>query len=141
MLREFAADGWVRGITPEPSRLLDASGLVVTSVDDLPAEATIGSLRTLAPRATIVLTAGERGGVVVHASGLTRYRAIPAPAIVDPTGAGDVFLAALMVAWLLGGRPATSGALRFAAAAASCVIEGSGLSAVPTRARVVERLG
>jgi sugar/nucleoside kinase (ribokinase family) len=94
----------------------------------------------LAPRATIVLTAGERGGIVVRASGLARYQAAPAAAVVDPTGAGDVFLAALMVAWLLRGEPATSETLRFAAAAASCVVEGPGLSAVPTRARVAERL-
>lgn len=140
MLREFAADGWVRGIAPEPSTLLEASGLVVTSVDDVPAGTPIVSLRMLAPRATIVLTAGERGGIVVRASGLARYQAAPAAAVVDPTGAGDVFLAALMVAWLLRGEPATSETLRFAAAAASCVVEGPGLSAVPTRARVAERL-
>jgi sugar/nucleoside kinase (ribokinase family) len=141
MLREFADDGWVRGIAPGLSTLLEASGLVVTSVDDLPSDATIGSLRRLAPRATIVLTAGERGGIVVRTSGLNRYRAIPGTGAVDPTGAGDVFLAALMVAWLLRGEPATSGTLRFAAAAASCVVEGPGLSASPTLAQVAERLG
>ena len=141
MLRKFAADGWVRGIAPELSTLLAAAGLVVASVNDLPSGATIASLRMLAPQATIVLTAGERGGVVVHLSGLTRYRAIPATAVVDPTGAGDVFLAALMVGWLLKGGPTTSATLRFAAAAASCVVEGPGLSAVPTQARVAERLG
>ncbi len=140
LLREFAADGWVRGVAAEPSTLLEAAGLVVTSVDDLPAAASIDSLRALAPLATIVLTAGERGGIVARASGLARYRATPAAAVVDPTGAGDVFLGALMVAWLLTGIPATAETLRLAAAAASCVVEGPGLSAVPTRARVAERL-
>jgi len=141
MLREFAADGWVRGVAPEPSALLEAAGLVAASVDDLPAGTALPALRALAPGATIVLTAGDRGGLVVRKSGVARYPAMPAASVVDPTGAGDVFLAALMVAWLLRGELATSRALRFAAAAASCAVEGAGLFAVPTLGQVVERLG
>jgi len=140
LLREFAPDGWIRGVAPEPSVLLEAAGLVAASVDDLPAGTALPALRVLAPRATIVLTAGDRGGVVVRKEGLARYPATPAT-VVDATGAGDVFLAALMVAWLLRGELATSQALRFAAAAASCVVESPGLTAVPTLGRVVERLG
>jgi sugar/nucleoside kinase (ribokinase family) len=59
---------------------------------------------------------------------------------MDPTGAGDVFLAALMVAWLLTGELATARALRFAAAAGSCAVEGAGLVGVPTRVQVAARL-
>lgn len=139
LLREFAHDGWVRGIAPEPGALLEAAGLVAASVDDLPAGTALPAMRALAPRATIVLTAGHRGGVVVRKDGLARYPATAAQ-VVDATGAGDVFMAALMVSWLLRGELATSGALRFAAAAASCVVEGPGLTAVPTLGRVVERL-
>ena len=141
MLRAFAADGSVRGGRPEPSALLEAAGLVAASVDDLPSGTALPDVRWLAPRATIVLTAGQRGGLVIRESGMTRYPAIPAATVVDPTGAGDVFLAALMAAWLLRGRLATPQALRFAAAASSWVVEGVGLTAVPTLAQVVERLG
>jgi 2-dehydro-3-deoxygluconokinase len=71
---------------------------------------------------------------------LVRYPAVPAPRVVDATGAGDVFLAALMVEWLLNGDVATSRALRFAAAAGSCAVAGAGIAGVPTEAQVAERL-
>ena len=141
MLREFAGDGWVERVHPQPSSLLEAAGLVSASVDDLPATTALPSLRKLAPLATIVLTAGLRGGLVIRKSGMARYPAIPATEVVDPTGAGDVLLAALMVGWLLHGELATSRSLRFAAAAASCAVEGMGLAAVPTSDQVAARLG
>ena len=141
MLRAFAADGSVRGVRPEPSALLEAAGLVGASVDDLPPGTALPDVKWLAPRATIVLTAGQRGGLVIRDSGMTRYPAIQSATVADPTGAGDVFLAALMTAWLLHGQLATPRALRFAAAAASWVVEGVGLTAVPTLAQVMERFG
>ena len=63
---------------------------------------------------------------------------------IDPTGAGDTFLAALLASVL---RPAIVGRarsrrspdLRFAAAAGSLVVEGPGLAAVPDRAAVIVR--
>jgi sugar/nucleoside kinase (ribokinase family) len=140
MMREFAADGWVNRVDPAPNELLRAAGLVCTSLDDLTSGTPLGRLRTVAPAAAIVLTAGERGGVALHGGKFTRYKAIAARRAADPTGAGDVFLAALMVAWLVTGEAAASRALRFAAAAASCSVEGVGLAGVPTRAQVSERL-
>jgi sugar/nucleoside kinase (ribokinase family) len=140
MLREFAADGWVERIPPRRSALLDAAGLVVASVDDLDRRATLESLRPLAPRASIVLTAGEGGGMALRGSRLIRYRSTRADECVDPTGAGDVFMAALMTAWLLTGEVATPATLGFAAAAGSCAVEGVGLAGAPTRSQVVARL-
>jgi len=72
---------------------------------------------------------------------LRRYRAVSAENPVDPTGAGDVFLAALLTAWLMTGEVGTAATLRFAAAAASCVVEGVGLAGVPSRTEVASRLG
>jgi Sugar kinases, ribokinase family len=140
LLREFAADGWVRGVDPSPSPLLAAAGLVSVSVDDLAPGLGMTELRGFAPRATILLTAGHRGGLALSGSRVHRYPAIPSQAVVDPTGAGDVLLAALMVVWLLHGELATGRALRFAVAAGSCSVEGAGLGGVPTKAQVAERL-
>jgi 1D-myo-inositol 3-kinase len=140
LLRELAADGWVRRVDPASSPLLEAAGLVCASVDDLAPGALLGELRGFAPRATLVLTAGAGGGVALRGAKAARYGMIAAPRIVDPTGAGDVFLAALMAAWLLTGELATTRALRFAAAAGSCAVEGVGLAGVPTRAQVAARL-
>jgi len=140
LIREFAADGWVERVAPDRSPFLEAASLVVASLDDVEGATELVRLRELAPRSTIVLTAGEGGGVVLGDGVARRYHAIPAVDIVDATGAGDVFLAALMAAWLFTGQIATSAALRFAAAAASCSVEGAGLASVPTRAQVAARL-
>jgi sugar/nucleoside kinase (ribokinase family) len=140
MLREFAADGWVRPVELGPSPILRAAGLVCASLDDLHPGTDLERLHALAPLAAIVLTAGDGGGVVLRDERHLRYPAVAIHDAVDPTGAGDVFLAALMAAWLVAGEPATSRALRFAAAAGSCAVEGVGLEGVPTRAQVAVRL-
>ena len=140
LLRDFGDDGWVKVVEARSSPLLTGAGLVVVSVDDLGGEAAIEQLPRFAPNAAIVLTAGEEGGVALRDGKPSWYQAAPAPGVVDPTGAGDVFLSALMVAWLLTGELATAGALRFGAAAASCAVEGVGLAGVPTRDHVEARL-
>jgi hypothetical protein len=140
MLREFSDDGWVRRVAPTASGLTGAAGLVSASVDDFAPGTMLEDLRLVAPSAVVVLTAGADGGSAIAGRKIVTYSAVPAPAVVDPTGAGDVFLAALMAAWLLTGELATPRALRFAAAAGSCTVEGVGLSGVPTRAAVTARL-
>ena len=139
-LREFADDGWVKRVAVVPSGLLATAGLVCASVGDLEPGTTLKLLRHLAPNASIVLTGGDAGGIAISAGELGRYRAIPADGVVDPTGAGDVFLAALTAVWLLVGERATPRALRFAAAAGSCAVEGVGLAGVPERGQVAARL-
>jgi sugar/nucleoside kinase (ribokinase family) len=63
---------------------------------------------------------------------------------VDPTGAGDVFLAALAAARieprLVGGRIRQGFDLLLAAAAASLVLEGPGMLGVPSRDAVRSRM-
>lgn len=140
MLREFDSDGRVLRADPHPSALLGAASLVVASLDDLGCAVALDGLQAMAPRATIVLTAGQGGGVAFGNGAVRRYAALPAARTVDATGAGDVFLAALTVAWLLSGQLATAGTLRFAAAAASCSVEGPGLAGIPTKAQVAARL-
>jgi sugar/nucleoside kinase (ribokinase family) len=144
LLRSFGDDGWVARVPPgeaSPQRavVVAAAGLVGASVDDVPPGMPLAELQPFAPAATIVLTAGENGGVAVRGNDLIRYRAVPA-AVVDPTGAGDVFLAAVMTSWVQTGELATEASLRFAAAAASCSVEGVGLAGVPTRSQVGARL-
>jgi sugar/nucleoside kinase (ribokinase family) len=140
LIREFAADGWIERVPPGRSPFLEAASLIVASLDDIDGTTELVWLRELAPRSTIVLTAGEGGGVVLGDGVARRYHAIPAGYLVDATGAGDVFLAALTAAWLFTGQIATPAALRFAAAAASCSVEGAGVAGVPTRAQVAARL-
>ena len=130
----------VRRIAATQSAVLARAGLVCASLDDLEPEFELGRLLDYA-RAVVVLTDGQRGGLIVERGRMRRYRAIPSASPIDPTGAGDVFLAALMFGWLQMGEPATPKAVALAAAAASLVIEGPGLDGVPTAAQIRERLG
>jgi len=103
--------------------------------------------------ASLAITQGDRGGLVVHGThgddgerrlDLRHYPAVRSHRPVDPTGAGDVFLAALAAARieprLIGGRVGHGLDLLLAAAAASLVLEGAGLLGVPTREAVAARM-
>lgn len=56
----------------------------------------------------------------------------------DPTGAGDVFATAFLIRLWETGDPFA--AARFAAAAAACVVEGVGDTALPDRAQIIQRM-
>jgi len=77
-----------------------------------------------------VMTRGSQGCAVLTQDGWSEYRAEPARAPVDATGAGDCFAAALAVG-VYAGKPLAS-ALRFASAAAALCVRGPGPSAIGT---------
>ena len=146
-LRHLAAGEPVVPRPPVPSAVLAGAGLAVVSRDDVLVGLTPDSLLDLlAPGATLIWTEGAAGGLVARrdADGeqapAGRYPAIPSDGVVDPTGAGDVFLAAMLATLL---QPSLSagleGATTFAAAAASLVVEGLGLLGVPDLAAVLRR--
>jgi sugar/nucleoside kinase (ribokinase family) len=144
LLRELHPGADVVRIPPAHGPLLAAALLVGANLDDFASGTGAAELvALLAPSATLVLTEGEAGGRVVRtrADGrpprARRYPAIPSDGTVDPTGAGDVFLAALLAAWL---QRSTGSATRFAAAAASLAVEGLGLTGVPDLAAVRARM-
>jgi sugar/nucleoside kinase (ribokinase family) len=135
LLRELRAGTDVTRRAPGPHALLSAATLVGASRDDFAPGTHVAVLaRLLGPSTTLALTEGAHGGRILRTDGggrplpARRYPAIPPDRTVDPTGAGDVFLAALLAATLIGSpRRAT----RFAAAAASLVVEAPGLRGVP----------
>lgn len=153
LLRRRGPDQLTRRTTPVRSALLDRARLVGVSrhdlPDDVPLEAVVGLLRV---GARLALTDGHRGGrlIDVQADGGTRsvaWAAVPPSHEVDPTGAGDVFLAALLATVIrpdLTTRPGSDPPTRdvdFAAAVASFAVEAPGLWGVPDRAAVMGRLG
>lgn len=150
VLRRMSVGELVTPLPPGPSRLVERADLIGVSRHDVPSTTSLATLFDLAaPDATILLSAGELGGMVLRrANGRLQGRAFPAvPAAreVDATGAGDVTLAALLCAYvLLDGVAAGSGldrhATRLAATAGSLTVERIGLDAVPTRQRLEERL-
>jgi sugar/nucleoside kinase (ribokinase family) len=139
LLRHLEAGTDVRRRAPEPSPLVGAATLVAASRNDFERGTSPETLLSfLAKGATLVLTAGEAGGTILRRShdgelGVARpYPAIPSDGTIDATGAGDVFLAAMLAARLQPsllesiGDPTT-----LAAAAASLTVEGPGLLGVP----------
>ena len=150
LLRHLPSGGSVTRISPRRSPLVERADLLGISRDDVDPAISLRELTDLLhPGATLVVTESARGGLVMEAAPdgpihLRRYPAIPSLAPQDPTGAGDVFLAALAAARieprLVGGRIAQGYDLLLAAAAASLVLEAPGLFGVPDRGAVRSRM-
>jgi sugar/nucleoside kinase (ribokinase family) len=150
LLRELPVDAAVRHMTPEPGPIITRADIVGISRDDVDPAITIDTLAGhLHPWATLVVTQGDSGGVVIETGvdgrrRLRHYPPVRARELADATGAGDVFLAAFAAARieprLVGGRIAAGFDLLVAATAASLNIEGIGLHGVPDRGAVRERM-
>ena len=147
LLRDLAPGRDVQRRPPRPSRLLERATIVGVSRDDLPPDGTLEPLvRWLRPGCTLIVTDGPRGGERLIAGGRgrpqrDRYAAVPGVLEVDPTGAGDVFLATYLAARR--GRAAEdsdAGDLALAAAAASLAVERPGLDGVPSLTELADRL-
>jgi len=150
LLRTVVAGHDVERRAPVAGPLVTRADLVVVSDDDLGPAVRPGDVVPLVrPGATLVITRGERGGSafsrpLAGRAGLRAYSASPATEVVDPTGAGDVFLAALVATAMDGDRLGVgsgwSERLVFAAAAASLVVEAPGPTGVPDLEAVRTRL-
>ena len=153
LLRELVAGEAVGHIAPHPDPIIRRADLVGLSRDDVDRHVALADLYGLLRRgASLAVTQGDRGGLVAHgahgdrdaALELRHYPAVPSHDLVDPTGAGDVFLAALAAARieprLVGGRIGQGFDLLLAAAAASLVLEGRGMLGVPMRDAVRVRM-
>ena len=147
LLRDVAPGRDVQRRPPRPSRFLERASIVGVSRDDLPPDITPESLVSwLRPGSTLIVTDGPRGGERLIEGGggrpqRDRYAAVPGVLDVDPTGAGDVFLATYLAARR--GRAADdpdAGDLALAAAAASLVVERPGLDGVPSLTELADRL-
>jgi sugar/nucleoside kinase (ribokinase family) len=149
-LRTLVAGDRVSRRPPRRSRLLERADLVGVSHHDLEPTTPLADLYPLlAPGARLLVTEGAGGGLLVtldedrHVAATVRYTAVPADREVDPTGAGDTFLATLISTAVRRSVAGPSGGrldLPFAVAAGSLVVEGHGLDGVPDRAAVLVRM-
>jgi sugar/nucleoside kinase (ribokinase family) len=147
ILRRLVAGERVTPLVPRPSPILARTDIAGVSRHDVPHDLVLADLlRMLRPGARLLLTAGDRGGALLHLDSADRVRGFAYPPIaaraeVDPTGAGDATLAAILAARLAQGIDAAweARATRLAALAGSLTVEGIGLPAVPTLDSIKER--
>jgi len=140
-LRQTGSGGRVEPVPPEnwhAAPILEAVDALFVSDEDAPADGAREALDLWSASVpTVAFTRGYDGADVCHRGEWRHIGAFPAKA-VDPTGAGDVFATAFLV------RLHESGdawaAARFASCAASFVVEGEGVAAVPNRRQVEARL-
>jgi len=140
--------GWMRRwdqqkfgrVSPVPLRLptdllarIDA--MVVSSEEYANAREAVESVGR---RALAVITRGSQGATLMD-RGTFNEMAPYASKIVDATGAGDVFAAALFV--MRGRGEGVALSARYAAAAASLSVKGRGLAAIPTLEQIDDLLG
>lgn len=154
LLRDLVPGEPTHHVPPHEDPIIRRADLVGISRDDVERDVEVRELYGLLRHgASLAITQGDRGGLVVHGThsddgerrlDLRHYPAVRSHRPVDPTGAGDVFLAALAAARieprLIGGRVGHGLDLLLAAAAASLVLEGPGLLGVPTREAVATRM-
>lgn len=145
-LRDLRAGERVRQRPARPSPILTRADLVGVSRHDVGPEVPLRSLWSLLrPGADLLITQGEAGGLLIRLgpdgpAELLRYRTPASDDEVDPTGAGDTFLAALHASGLRALDIRDAMDLRFAAAAGSLVVEDWGLAGVPDLAALTARL-
>lgn len=152
-IRAATPQGWLRGwdargmVQPIPWASADAilptlTDLILSVEDVASAAGAADRDQTLAAWAArvayVAVTDGPRG-VALWRDGVgpTRVPAFPATE-VDPTGAGDCFAVAWLVARWRGADPMT--AARFAHAAASFVVRRPGLAGIPDAAMIAALL-
>ncbi len=123
---------------PDRLRSLDLTGvtILVLSEEDIEGdEALVSGLVQRVP--TVVLTRAERGATTWQDGQRYDVPAFPT-LVVDPTGAGDVFAAAFLIAiWR---KTPVEVATRWAHAAASRAIAGQGTSTLPTGDELAKRI-
>jgi 1D-myo-inositol 3-kinase len=136
-MREWDGDGLVRQkVWSEAEQILPEVDVLVFSEEDVARDA--GIIQRYAQLAKVaVVTRGWHGATVFCSGDPREFPAFRARE-VDPTGAGDVFAAAFLVRLRETGDPYL--AAPFANCAASFAIEGPGITTIPTRAQVEERL-
>ena len=139
LVRAVRADGSVAPLRFEPGAGALAGIEAAFVGDDEAAEQPDLVARLAAVVAVVAFTHGARGCEVIVRGGAARRVGVHPAREVEPTGAGDVFAAAFLLALTRGDAP--EDAARLGAAAASIVIEGRGGEALPRVGEAWDRIG
>lgn len=143
----YSLQGWMRtwdekgqispSSLPGMSEPVRENALGILSLEDLGGDRSgLKSLQGQFP--TLALTLGPQG-VEIHSG--SKSHVIPAPltAEIDPTGAGDIFAAALMIFWKIRDMPIVEAA-RIANKVAAASVKKPGIAGIPATREIREML-
>jgi len=120
-----------------PTDLLSRIDVMVLSADEYVNARE--AVESVGRRALAVITRGSQGAILMDRGSTSDMAPFATSKVVDTTGAGDVFAAALFV--MRSRREGVARSARYAAAAAGLSVQGRGLSAIPTLEQVEDLLG
>ena len=130
MTRRFNSKGMVKCSADMDQRLLGLIDIYKSSFEEIVAltkqsdlRAAIKTIHGLGPKIVIV-TMGAKGSVLSIADKIYNIPACHSEKVVDPTGAGDVFIGAFLTEYVAGKDPLWCACV--GSAAASFVVEGVG---------------
>jgi len=86
---------------------------------------------------TVIVTMGEKGSVLSVEGAQYNIAACPSAVLVDPTGAGDVFIGGFLTEYIRGKETLWCAAV--GSAAASCVVEGLGPTYLGKKEEIYQR--
>jgi hypothetical protein len=135
--RVFHPDGKVSFGPARFSGLPSVVNLIVVSEDDLAGDPSAWSWIRASSKIA-VRTKGRKGYLLAVGHSEEEFTPPYVAQETDPTGAGDVFAVAMLIALSEGADPKE--AARFGSVAASFSVEGPGVENLPTRAQIAERL-
>ena len=134
--RHIDADGNITLVPPDASLITGPWDLVVLSHEEAAAIGDLSEWKKLAR--VLAVTEGSRGATI-YSEGIEQH--VPAflpPAVVDTTGAGDVWTAAFAIRFMETRNIAEAG--RFASAAGAICVSRRGLRGVPESRREIEQM-
>jgi sugar/nucleoside kinase (ribokinase family) len=132
-MRAWDEQGIVHPATWDPpDKLLQRADVVILSREDVAEDLELVQ-RYVNRTRLLVLTAGWKGATVYHEG---QARSFPAPKAteLDPTGAGDIFASAYLIALHKSQDPWLSA--QFANCVAAHSVERSGMDSIPTRQEI-----
>lgn len=135
-MRHWDRRGRIKPIPwPHAEQVLARAGATILSEEDLPDPRL--AERYAAQARLLVVTQAERGARVYHEGQVYQSPAFQPERVADPTGAGDVFAAAFLLALRRTGDPCHSA--DYANCVASFVVEQPGPAGIPTAEQVEAR--
>lgn len=143
LLRAFDETGYVHCCVPTDRRLLSLVNVYKSSLDEITALTGESEIKPAVKAIhdfgvdTVIVTMGPKGAVLSVAQTMYNIPACPSSTVVDPTGAGDVFIGAFLTEYTRAKESLWCACV--GSAAASVVVEGLGPTSIGQKEEIYSR--